>query len=212
MEKQNMKTNKTNVMAVGLLALLGLVATGGMPVTAQDYCSETSGTWHCFSTYEAGGGDLVTVNLRCDPATDPLCPADGGIDVGGIIYDGCLSSDHANNGGDPARDYPNCDGLSDETVYVHDDFWGSGTGLNPIGMVYCEDRNNDTLCGDDMNGERFEIFCGHTTLLDIDGPGAFALVYFIDGPLFQQLDCPASGAVTGATTGSISIWVTPAGA
>jgi hypothetical protein len=197
-------------MPVGFSVVLAAALAGlSVPVHADDYCSETSGTWHCFSTYEVGPGEVLTYNIRCNPATDPLCPADGGIDLGGILYDGCLSADHANNGGDPARDYPYCGGLSDETVYIHDDFWGSGTGSNPIGAVYCDDRDNDSLCGDDSAGERFDIFCGHTLLEDIDAENAYALVYFVDGPLFQQFDCPASGAVTGATTGSFSIWVTP---
>jgi hypothetical protein len=196
--------NPTSWCLAILLALLptGMTTTSSPP----DYCAEESGSWHCFSTYELQGLDIASGNQACDPSSDPLCPSDGSIDMTSILYDGCLSP----NWGDGFRDYPYCGGLSDEAIYIHDDFWGPATGANPVGALYCEDRDGDGACGEFLEGERYELFCGHVTLYDVDAVNSYTLGYFVDGPFFQFFDCPASGAFLGATTGALSIWVTPA--
>lgn len=197
------------------VAALGTMGT----VSAQQgpYCFENDpnkgieATWHCFSQYEVGQGDLLTVR-----ADDPTFPGDGSLDVGGVIYDGCKSDAHANNGGDPHRDWPICDptvNTVNESVYIDDDVFGHPRD-NPtqaVGGFYCTDTNNDSICGDPAApfSETAVVFCGHADgILVGNVTETFALVYFVDGPVFQNLDCANDNPI-GGTTGTVSIWVSP---
>jgi len=180
------------------------------------------GTWHCFSTYDLGLiGDALTVRESCDELGGVPCTivfADGNLDIGGIIYDGCYSANHAGNGlppGDllgvgkgPNRDWPHCNmpggaAWSSELVYIQDAVFGLD-----VGGFYCIDLNNDGDCGDPADGEFGTGFCGHATFPHVPNY-AQAMAYFVDGPIFQPTDCPATANPIGGTTGTISIWLSP---
>lgn len=196
------------IVAIPALAMLATAAD-------QPYCQSDprTGSFHCFSQYEAGS-DVLSLRVSCDQLPAALCPADGHFDFGGVMYDGGRSSDHAINGGDSARDLPVFTtgpggSVFDEKIYVHDAVFGQN-----VGVFYCQDVDGDGLCGEGNltqpgPSEPAVLFCGHVDLGPIDTSTFVWAGYYIVGPLFQQRDCPGSTNLVGATTGTLSIWLTP---
>jgi hypothetical protein len=197
-----------------MLVTTSLLATapwfGGGAAQTGEYCQFGGTAFHCFSTYEFSS-DALALRLGCNlgpgqVATFDGCPlgTDGHLDVGGVLYDGGRSPNHARNGGNPDRDLPL--GVFDETVYINDLVFGQN-----VGGFYCTDANGNRLCGEPgVEGEFAVLFCGHTKIPgQIDTSKFFYSAYYVVGPLFQGRDCPQGGNPIGGTTGSLSIWLTP---
>lgn len=103
------------------------------------------------------------VGLTGDVVT--VCYGDGSsISVGAVCWDGGSITPDQNG---------------QATVSLADDV------VNPVSGTYCQDLNNDHLCGDATVGEPFAFFCGGVTLTDgTDWTSSATTTIFIDGPVF----------------------------
>lgn len=91
-------------------------------------------------------------------------------------------------------------GVDAVQVSVVDDVWGAGV----IGASLATDVDDNSIYGEEEQGEVAVQFCGNSPVVDlIPTPGWAALIVFVGQPYRQYLNCDPLDAPTGATTGGV---------
>lgn len=182
-------------MVAETVVILALLASSTVPgaVAVQEY--------HSVDTYEIAGASLRTFILSVDVCFGLSPTADGQCDVGGVVYDGCLSPNHARNGGDPRRDLP-CGTTAPDTLTVD---LTDTVFLSDVGAFICADRNGDFDCRDESDVQ-FGFCDGKTFQLDTSV--FFSIKVGVDDAVWQPLDCPGTSNPVGGIAGTIELWAT----
>lgn len=139
-----------------------------------------------WKTYEsAAGGDFVLTSAE-GPA---MMTMDGTWDVGGVV----ITADQV-----PAGAYS-------ASASVHDDL------LVGIGGWLCTDNNADNIFCDQEIGEVAAPFCGNSGSVSLPVDQWDQIAVFVDGPVFQPVDCQGTANPLGGTSGSVRLNVAASG-
>lgn len=182
---------------IGLMSALLVVGAFGLGGAAASHATEK--TVRC--TYEVGSTGDIWENTIEDPAG---VTQDGYISWGGCGWE-FVDTD--------TGDYPVFSQFRDVTgeytslqLAIVDDVFGS-----TVGGFACGDVDSNYVCGEDDKNEIVAQFCGtsptFTAVGDADGDGhedfGGFMGTFVNGPYRQAMNCDATEAPTGATSGGV---------